>query len=165
MQLQKVLNVIPFTFPNCFRIFFLPSRPNATAFGFVSQALLERKQQRKKETLEIVVAEVKREEEGEDLDDAEALPPDDDDMDEEEEMDQWKLRELRRIKRDKEQEEEYEKTLSDVERRRMMTDEEVIAENKNNPKKHKPKGEMRFMQKYYHPGAFFADTVCFCVSA
>jgi hypothetical protein len=38
-----------------------------------------------------------------------------------------------------------------------MTDQEIEAENKLNPVKRKEKGDMRFMQRYYHPGAFYQD--------
>ena len=36
----------------------------------------------------------------------------------------WKVRELRRILRDRDEMESYEKELADIERRRKMTDEE-----------------------------------------
>ena len=41
----------------------------------------------------------------------------------------WKVRELKRILRDRDELEEYENELAEIERRRKMTDEERIAEN------------------------------------
>jgi microfibrillar-associated protein 1 len=86
-------------------------------------------------------------------------PPDIDDTDglnEEEEYEAWKLRELRRIKRDKEEQEVYEREEMEKERRRNMTDAEIIEENKK-LRPEKDKSSLRFMQKYYHKGAFFND--------
>ncbi|KAJ3292324.1 hypothetical protein HDU79_001538 [Rhizoclosmatium sp. JEL0117] len=86
--------------------------------------------------------------------------PDVDDTDglnEEEEYELWRLRELNRIKRDRLERDKEEKELADIERRRNMTDAEIQAENeKLNPKKEEKK-QLKFMQKYYHKGAFFTD--------
>ena len=39
-----------------------------------------------------------------------------------------------------------------------MTDEELIKENREKDLyQKKPKGHMKYMQKYYHKGAFFQD--------
>lgn len=70
----------------------------------------------------------------------------------------WKVRELRRILRDREELESYEKELAEIERRRKMTDEERQAENARLGTDHnekKQKVAYNFMQKYYHKGAFF----------
>ncbi|KAJ3194381.1 Microfibrillar-associated protein 1 [Irineochytrium annulatum] len=86
-------------------------------------------------------------------------PPDIDDtdgLDEEAEYEAWKLRELRRIKRDREEAEQLEKEEAEKERRRNMTDAEVIAENAE-VKPEKDKGKYRFLQKYFHKGAFYND--------
>src|SRR5690349_21834697 len=69
------------------------------------------------------------------------------------------MRELLRIKRDREERLRFEQEAKDIERRRTMTDAEIAAENAklDAGKAPKDKGKMRFMQKYYHEGAFFTD--------
>ena len=83
-----------------------------------------------------------------------------DDENEEAEYEAWKLRELKRIKRDREEREAREKEIQEIERLRNMTDEERKQEQKSNPKhitNKAVKGKYKFMQKYYHRGAFFLD--------
>ena len=60
--------------------------------------------------------------------------------------------------RDREELEDYEKELAEIERRRKMTDEERQAENVRLGTDHTEKKQRvayNFMQKYYHKGAFF----------
>lgn len=128
----------------------------------VERALEEDKRKRLKErkqaTLQLIVQEIRRdaeEEKGEVIIDDEKLPPDDDDVDEEEELGQWKIRELKRIKRDREEREKLKKIEEEVEKRRGMTDLQIKLDNRNNPIRQKARGNYRFLQKYYHPGAFF----------
>ena len=84
---------------------------------------------------------------------------DTDDVDPEAERAAWKLRELRRIKRDREAIEVAEKEREEVERRRNLTAEEREAEDKEfiaqQQQDREGKGQMGFMQKYFHKGAFF----------
>lgn len=86
-----------------------------------------------------------------------------DDENEEMEYEAWKLRELKRMKRDREEKEAAEKEREEIERLRNMTEDERRMEAKNNPKvvtNKATKGKYKFMQKYYHRGAFFmADEV------
>lgn len=85
-----------------------------------------------------------------------------DDENEEEterEFEMWKLRELQRIKRDREQREAARLEKAQIEARRGMTDEEVIAEKTRLGEYEKEKRQIRFLQKYYHKGAFFADDI------
>ena len=70
----------------------------------------------------------------------------------------WKVRELKRILRDREESKAYDDEVAELERRRNLTEAEREAENArlgtdNNEKKDKV--AYNFMQKYYHKGAFF----------
>lgn len=83
-----------------------------------------------------------------------------DDENEELEYEAWKLRELKRVKRDREEKEQREREAAELERLRNMTEEERRQELKNNPKvitNKANKGKYKFMQKYYHRGAFFME--------
>lgn len=86
---------------------------------------------------------------------------DTDDLDPEIERAAWKLRELKRVKREREAIEIAEKEREEIERRRNLSREERDAEDKDFIEKQKEeqegKGKMGFMQKYYHKGAFFQD--------
>ncbi|EDV28806.1 uncharacterized protein TRIADDRAFT_7634, partial [Trichoplax adhaerens] len=68
--------------------------------------------------------------------------------------------ELNRIKKDRDEREQREKEKQELERIRNMTDEERRLEFLKNPKlqvNKGPKGRYKFLQKYYHKGAFFMD--------
>merc|ERR1712083_966462 len=83
-----------------------------------------------------------------------------DDENEEVEYEAWKLRELKRLKRDRDEKEERAREAAEVDRLRNMTDEERRLELKHNPKtvtNKAAKGKYKFLQKYYHRGAFFLD--------
>merc|ERR1711915_940926 len=72
----------------------------------------------------------------------------------------WKVRELRRLKRDREEREAFMKEQAEMDRFRNLTEEEKRAEMKINPKQitnRAAKGKYKFMQKYYHRGAFYLD--------
>jgi microfibrillar-associated protein 1 len=94
------------------------------------------------------------EDDGDDVDDT-------DDLDPEAELAAWKLRELKRIKRDREAIEEGEREREEIERRKNLTEEERKAEDDEYIAKQKEekdgKGKMSYMQRYYHKGAFFQD--------
>eukprot|EP01137_Pigoraptor_chileana_P013093 Opistho-2@66200 len=77
---------------------------------------------------------------------------------EEEEYEAWKVRELKRIKRDRDERVTLEKERAEVEKLRNMTDEERRRYDLLNPKDKQDKAKMKFLQKYYHKGAFFMDT-------
>ncbi|CAG8606597.1 11874_t:CDS:2 [Scutellospora calospora] len=84
---------------------------------------------------------------------------DTDGLDEQAEYEAWKLRELKRIKRDKE-EREAEKEKEDIERRRNMSEEQRLAEDMERVKAQREKksqGQYKFLQKYYHKGAFYLE--------
>ncbi|KAJ6295167.1 hypothetical protein OIU76_023133 [Salix suchowensis] len=82
----------------------------------------------------------------------------DDEMNEAEEYEAWKVREIARIKRDREDREAMLKEREEIERVRNMTEEERRDWERKNPKPAAPpKQKWRFMQKYFHKGAFFQD--------
>ncbi|CAF0734943.1 unnamed protein product [Adineta steineri] len=83
-----------------------------------------------------------------------------DDEDGEVAYDAWKLRELERLKRDRKERDEREREQQELERWRNMTEEERQAELRKNGKtitNAAPKAKYKFLQKYYHRGAFFMD--------
>jgi microfibrillar-associated protein 1 len=85
-----------------------------------------------------------------DVDDTDGLDP-------EGEFEEWRLRELGRIKRDKEEEVRMEREREEVERRRALPAEQREKEDMEHAKKlrdEKPKGQQKFLQKYWHKGAF-----------
>ena len=81
---------------------------------------------------------------------------DTDGLDEEHEMAAWKIRELLRIKRDREEREYRLVDEQDIERRRKMSDSQIESENIQDGRLGVEKTKLKFMQKYYHKGAFYA---------
>lgn len=99
-------------------------------------------------------------------DDDDALDPDQmvddtDGVDPEAEHAAWRLRELQRLKRDREALIAREKEIEEVERRRNLTAEEREVEDKAFLDKQKEekdgRGQSAFLAKYHHKGAFFQD--------
>ncbi|KAL0587472.1 hypothetical protein ABG067_002768 [Albugo candida] len=113
---------------------------------------------RKKETKKLVLSEVQlKQTEKTDLTDTE-MPDDTDGILPDEEYKAWEIRELKRIKRDRDQAVRQEQERQETQRRRNLTEEERQAEDrklkKNEPKEKK---KWKFLQKYYHKGAFYVD--------
>ena len=86
---------------------------------------------------------------------------DTDDIDPETERAAWKLRELKRVKREREIIEQAEKAREEIERRRNLSKEEREAEDQEflgtQKEEREGKGKMGYLQKYFHRGAFFQD--------
>mmetsp|Transcript_64950 Transcript_64950/g.95097 ORF Transcript_64950/g.95097 Transcript_64950/m.95097 type:complete len:446 (-) Transcript_64950:84-1421(-) len=113
---------------------------------------------RKQETRKIVAEELQKEKQAiVDRNTRQKNEDTDEEGHEEEEYDKWRLRELKRIKRDREEKEKFERERADTERRRGMSDKEIMAENSATGKGSKSKASMVFMQKYHHKGAFFME--------
>lgn len=94
------------------------------------------------------------------LEEAQEAVPDIDDTDGLEpsaEFAAWRLRELSRIKREKEVQVARDEEREEIERRRAMPEEVRLKEDIENAQKsrdEKQKGTGKFLQKYYHKGAF-----------
>ena len=97
-------------------------------------------------------------------DDGEVLPEsmvdDTDGLDPEAEYQAWKLRELKRLKRDREALIAREKEIEETERRRNLTAEEREREDKTFLEKQKAdreenRHEASYLARYHHKGAFF----------
>ncbi|GKV07607.1 hypothetical protein SLEP1_g19357 [Rubroshorea leprosula] len=114
---------------------------------------------RKVETKQLVVEKIREDEEIRKNMELEANIADvdtDDEVNEAEEYEAWKAREIARIKRDREEREAMLKEKEEIERVRNMTEEERREWERKNPKPAAPnKQKWKFMQKYYHKGAFF----------
>lgn len=118
-------------------------------------------EERKVETKQILVEEIQKEELIQKNLEMEASIADvdtDDEVNEAEEYEAWKVREIARIKRDREDREAMLKEKEEIEKVRNMTEEERREWERKNPKPAPPpKQKWRFMQKYYHKGAFFQN--------
>ncbi|KAH7380509.1 splicing factor, Prp19-binding domain-containing protein [Phaeosphaeria sp. MPI-PUGE-AT-0046c] len=88
------------------------------------------------------------------IDDTDGLDPD-------AEHAAWKLRELKRIKRERLAIEEAEAERAEIERRRNLSAAEREAEDRTyidqQNEERADRGDMQYMQKYFHKGAFFTD--------
>ncbi|PIA54047.1 hypothetical protein AQUCO_00900550v1 [Aquilegia coerulea] len=125
----------------------------------IEEMVKRRKEERKAETRQIVVAEILKDEQIQKNAELEANIADvdtDDEINEAEEYEAWKLREIARIKRDRDDREALIKEREEIDKVRNMTKEERIEWERKNPKPlPPPKQKWRFMQKYFHKGAFF----------
>ncbi|WVZ76878.1 hypothetical protein U9M48_024800 [Paspalum notatum var. saurae] len=129
----------------------------------LEELVKKRLEARKIETRQIVVEEIKKEEHIEKALNEEANIEDvdtDDELNEAEEYESWKNREIARIKRDREERDARLKEKEEIEKVRNMTEEERREWERKNPKQlRQTKQKWKFMQKYYHKGAFFQESV------
>ena len=91
-----------------------------------------------------------KQEEQPDIDDTDGIDPT-------EEFEAWRLRELNRIKRDKEEQLRRDQEREEIERRRALPEEQRLKEDLEHAQQSrdaKPKGKQKFLQKYWHKGAF-----------
>ncbi|EMD41271.1 hypothetical protein CERSUDRAFT_101788 [Gelatoporia subvermispora B] len=152
-----------------FRPVFVPKRARATvaekeAMAQDTEEALRKKEleaeERRKQSHDMVAESIRREllekekeEEVPDVDDTDGLDPAG-------EFEAWRLRELARIKRDKEAALARELEREEVERRRALPEEQRLREDLERAEKtrqEKPKGKQKFLQKYWHKGAFHQD--------
>ena len=127
------------------------------------RAQAEKLEKRKAETRNMVAEQIRRDEEQVenhvDGNDSDAnMPSDTDDNEDPMAYEAWKVRELQRVKRDRDLRLVHEQEKAETERRRGLTDEQRAAEDAALGKnKVEDKGKWKFMQKYYHKGAFYMD--------
>ncbi|KAK8847484.1 hypothetical protein IAR55_005342 [Kwoniella newhampshirensis] len=149
-----------------FRPVFVPKNArNMTAERLAAEAEAAQKReeemeaQRKLDSKELAGETIRRE-----LAEKEAseIVPDIDDSDEvdpEGEFEAWRLRELARLVRDKQAQAARDEEKEEIERRRAMPEEQRLREDMEyaDRTREKDKGQMGFLQKYYHKGAFHQD--------
>ena len=92
----------------------------------------------------------------------EDMVDDTDGLDPEAELAAWKLRELKRLMRTREEIERREKEIEERERRQNLSQAEREAEDaeylsKQKEEREDGRGQAGFMQRYHHKGAFFQD--------
>ncbi|KAF9454943.1 hypothetical protein P691DRAFT_620767, partial [Macrolepiota fuliginosa MF-IS2] len=152
-----------------FRPVFVPKRARMTiaekeALGEDSEEMQRKREQeveeRRKQSHDMVaesirreLAEKEKEDQIPDIDDTDGLDPAG-------EFEAWRLRELSRIKKEKEEELLREQEREDIERRRALPEEQRLREDMTRAEKlraEKPKGQQKFLQKYWHKGAFHQD--------
>ncbi|PBK70310.1 hypothetical protein ARMSODRAFT_1083946 [Armillaria solidipes] len=148
---------------------FIPKRNRVTiaekdALAADSEEVLKKKEleleERKKQSHDLVaesirreLAEKEKEDDIPDVDDTDGLDPPG-------EFEAWRLRELGRIKKEKEEEVRREEERAEVERRRALPEAQRLKEDLEHAQKlrdEKPKGQQKFLQKYWHKGAFHQD--------
>ncbi|KAJ7480103.1 microfibrillar-associated protein MFAP1, Zn finger, CCHC type protein [Mycena galericulata] len=117
-------------------------------------------EERRKQSHDLVAESIRRELAEKEKEDIIPDVDDTDGLDPEGEFEAWRLRELGRIKKEKEEELRREEEREEVERRRALPEEQRMREDLERAQKlrdEKPKGSQKFLQKYWHKGAFHQD--------
>ncbi|KAF9120384.1 Microfibrillar-associated protein 1 [Mortierella sp. 14UC] len=154
----------PVFVPKSQRLTIDESSRSEVAEELAEKARLEEIAERKKESHQMLKEYVARQVNIEEVPDINNLAEvdDADGLDEEAEFEHWKLRELKRIKRDREELEAREAEKLEIERRRELTEEERVKEDMAYlAKKAKEEQALKAagsVEKYHHKGAFFMDT-------
>ena len=124
---------------------------------------LKLKEQKKKETKKLVLSYIQKDLNGE-LEEKNAedieMPDDTDEPDNTVEYENWKIRELKRIKRNEEENLKKKREMDEIERRRSLTDDQRKEENirLGSDDTLRPfKSKYKFMQKFYKMGVFYQD--------
>jgi len=124
----------------------------------LEQLRIKQLEERVQETKKMVEEEKLKEKEeaaaAEEGDDEKVLS-DEEEENEAKEYELWKLREITRIRRDKEERDHLDKEREETEKRRNLSDMEIRQMDKEKFVKEKKK--WKFLQKYYHKGAFFRE--------
>ncbi|KAJ7785715.1 microfibrillar-associated protein MFAP1, Zn finger, CCHC type protein [Mycena metata] len=117
-------------------------------------------EERRKQSHDLVAESIRRELAEKEKEDIIPDVDDTDGLDPEAEFEAWRFRELGRIKKEKEDEVRREEEREEVERRRALPEEQRMREDLERAQKlrdEKPKGSQKFLQKYWHKGAFHQD--------
>ncbi|KAH7916476.1 splicing factor, Prp19-binding domain-containing protein [Hygrophoropsis aurantiaca] len=152
-----------------FRPVFIPKRSRVTiaerdALVQDEEELQKQKElaaeERRKQSHDLVAESIRRELAEKEKDEIVPDVDDTDGLDPSTEFEAWRLRELGRIKKEKEEQLRIEQEREEVERRRALPEEQRLKEDMeraNKLREEKPKGQQKFLQKYWHKGAFHQD--------
>ncbi|GAB1519273.1 hypothetical protein RhiTH_002339 [Rhizoctonia solani] len=153
-----------------FRPVFVPKRARETIkqieaeSEFSEEAIKRREEeaaQRKKESHDMVAESIKRELAEKETADNVPDVDDTDGLDPAAEFEAWRTRELMRISREAEAARVREEERIERERRAALPEEQRLKEDMERADKsraEKPKGQQKFLQKYWHKGAFHQDS-------
>ncbi|KAG1828632.1 splicing factor, Prp19-binding domain-containing protein [Suillus variegatus] len=152
-----------------YRPVFIPKRSRETiaerdAIALEVEEAEKRKEEiaeeRKKQSHDLVAESIRRELLEKEKEEVIPDVDDSDGVDPAGEFEAWRLRELGRIKTEKEEELRRDEEREEIERRRALPEEQRLKEDlerANKLREEKPKGQQKFLQKYWHKGAFHQD--------
>jgi len=116
--------------------------------------------ERKDRTRQLLKEAIEREKTSKIIEEEVVLTDDDENEEtQQKEYELWKLRELVRIRRERDDREKWRLERLEVDRLRSLTDEELMNEKRKNKEGLKDKKYMKYLQKYYHKGAFFHENI------